>query len=51
MLVWIVNAYRQWRLYRQTVDELGRLDDRMLSDLNITRGEISYVARKAVRGA
>jgi uncharacterized protein YjiS (DUF1127 family) len=42
------KSYSAWRKYRQTVNELGRMSDRELSDLGITRGDIAYVARRAV---
>jgi uncharacterized protein YjiS (DUF1127 family) len=42
------KSFNAWRKYRQTVNELGRMSDRELSDLGIARGDISYVARRAV---
>ena len=52
MLFWglIAEKYRRWRTYRRTVDELSRLDDRSLADLNIARADIDGVARRAARG-
>lgn len=52
MLLWglIAQKYRRWRTYRRTVDELTRLDDRSLADLNIARADIDGVARRASRG-
>lgn len=44
----LIRNYRNWRRYRQTVNELSRLSNRELSDLGISRGEIPYVARKAL---
>ena len=44
----LIRNYRNWRRYRETVTELNRLTNRELSDLGIARGEISFVARKAV---
>jgi uncharacterized protein YjiS (DUF1127 family) len=44
----IVRNYRNWRRYRDTVNELSRLSTRELSDLGITRGDIPFVARKSV---
>ncbi len=44
----IVRNYRNWRRYRDTVNELSRLSTRELSDLGITRSDIPFVARKAV---
>jgi uncharacterized protein YjiS (DUF1127 family) len=37
-----------WRKYRETVSELGRMSDRELSDLGIGRADIRRVARTAV---
>ena len=44
----IMRNYRNWRRYRVTVTELGRLSNRELSDLGIVRSEIPAVARRAV---
>lgn len=44
----IVRNYRNWRRYRDTVNELSRLSNRELADLGINRGEIQAVARKAI---
>jgi uncharacterized protein YjiS (DUF1127 family) len=43
------RSFNNWRKYRQTVNELGRMSDRELSDLGIGRGDIAYVARQAVK--
>lgn len=47
----IANKLHAWRRYRVSVRELSRLSDRELNDLGIGRGDIEYVARKAVRAA
>ena len=44
----LIRNYRNWRRYRDTVNELSRLSNRELSDLGIVRSEIPSVARKAV---
>lgn len=44
----LIRNYRNWRRYRETVNELGRLSNRELSDLGISRGDITFVARKAI---
>ena len=44
----LIRNYRNWRRYRETVNELGRLSNRELSDLGIARGDITFVARKAI---
>jgi uncharacterized protein YjiS (DUF1127 family) len=51
MLLWgtIVRLYKRWRAYEQTYEELMRLDDRELADINIRRGEIDSIARHAAR--
>lgn len=40
-----LNNYRK---YRSTVSELGRLSERELSDIGMSRGDIHAFARKAV---
>ncbi|MDO9415364.1 DUF1127 domain-containing protein [Pararhizobium sp.] len=45
----ITRSFTNWRKYRQTCNELGRMSDRELSDLGIGRGDIRQVARQAVR--
>ena len=44
----LIRNYRNWRRYRETVNELSRLSNRELSDLGIVRGEIPSVARRSV---
>ena len=44
----LIRNYRNWRVYRSTVNELGRLSNRQLHDLGIVRDEIKTVARKAI---
>ena len=43
----IVRAYNNWRRYRETVVELGRLSSRELNDLGISRGDIPFIAMKS----
>ena len=43
----IARSLTNWRKYRQTVTELGRMSDRELRDLGIGRSDIPYIARKA----
>jgi uncharacterized protein YjiS (DUF1127 family) len=40
----VVNVWRQWRRYNQSLRELNRLGDRELSDIGITRADIPRVA-------
>ncbi|MBL4785391.1 MAG: DUF1127 domain-containing protein [Cohaesibacteraceae bacterium] len=42
----LTQNYREWRAYRQTVNELSRLSGRELSDLGLSHGDIEFVARK-----
>ena len=44
----VARSFNNWRKYRQTVAELGRMSTRELNDLGIARGDISRVARAAV---
>ncbi len=44
----LIRNYRNWRRYRETVNELSRLSNRELTDLGIARGEIPFVARRAI---
>lgn len=44
----LIRNYRNWRRYRETVNELSRLSNRELTDLGITRGDIPFVARKSI---
>ena len=41
----IMGRFRDWRAYRQTVNELNALSNRELTDLGISRAEIRRVAR------
>lgn len=53
MLFWafLLKRYRTWRVYRETFAELANLDDRTLADLNLGRGDIESVSRRAAREA
>ena len=48
MLDAVVENYRQWRTYRDTVDELSRLSNRDLADIGISRGDITDIASQSV---
>lgn len=43
-----IRAFRNWRMYNETVRELNRLNVRQLNDLGINRGDIERIARKAL---
>ncbi len=45
----LARSFNNWRKYRQTCNELGRMSDRELNDLGIGRSDISHVARKAIK--
>lgn len=45
----LARSFSNWRKYRQTCNELGRMTDRELNDLGIGRSDIARVARQAVR--
>ena len=44
----VARSLNNWRKYRQTVSELGRMTNRELNDLGIDRGDIRSVARTAI---
>lgn len=44
----VVREFRNWRRYRNTVNELSRLSTRELNDLGISRSDIPFVARKSL---
>jgi uncharacterized protein YjiS (DUF1127 family) len=44
----LIRNYRNWRRYRDTVNELNRLTNRELNDLGISRSDIPFVAKKSV---
>ncbi len=43
----LIRSYNNWRRYRNTVNELSRLNQRELNDLGIVASEIPFIARKA----
>lgn len=43
----IARSINNWRKYRQTVTELGRMSNRELSDVGIARADIDRIARTA----
>ncbi len=51
----ILNAllarWQAYRIYRDTVYELGALDDRTLADMGFQRSDIEFIARKAAAAA
>ncbi|AFK57372.1 MAG: DUF1127 domain-containing protein [Tistrella sp.] len=46
----VVARMIRWRLERRTYAELKSLDDRMLADIGISRGEIRSVATHGRQG-
>jgi uncharacterized protein YjiS (DUF1127 family) len=43
----LATAYRNWRKYRETYNELMRLTQRELDDLGINRVDIPSIARQS----
>ena len=41
-----LSILRTWRRRLRERDQLARLDDRMLSDIGLSRGEAEYLANK-----
>jgi uncharacterized protein YjiS (DUF1127 family) len=44
----VARSFNNWRKYRQTVTELGRMSSRGLEDLGIDRADIRSVARASI---
>jgi uncharacterized protein YjiS (DUF1127 family) len=44
----VARSFNNWRKYRQTVTELGRMSARELQDLGINRADIHSIARQSV---
>jgi uncharacterized protein YjiS (DUF1127 family) len=44
LLSHLVDIFRQWRRYNESLRELNRLADRELADIGMTRGDIPRVA-------
>ena len=44
----VAHSFNNWRKYRGTVSELGRMSNRKLNDLGIERSDIQRIAREAV---
>jgi uncharacterized protein YjiS (DUF1127 family) len=45
----IRQTLKKWSAYQQTVRELAALDNRQLSDLGISRTDITKIAREHAR--
>lgn len=43
----VIRFWRMRKVFRATVNQLSQLDDRTLADIDIRRGEIHAVARRA----
>ncbi|VAW19245.1 hypothetical protein MNBD_ALPHA12-2261 [hydrothermal vent metagenome] len=41
----IRQTFRKWNAYQRTLRELNALDNRMLDDLGLNRGDIQRIAR------
>lgn len=44
----VARSFNNWRKYRQTVTELGRMTSRELRDLGIDRADIRNFARAVI---
>ncbi|MBB5575645.1 MULTISPECIES: DUF1127 domain-containing protein [Rhizobium] len=44
----IAHSFNNWRQYRRTVSELGRMSNHRLNDIGIERAEIQRIAREAL---
>lgn len=44
----VARSFNDWRKFRQTVGELGRMSARELQDIGIDRADIRSVARASV---
>ncbi|MEL6504686.1 MAG: DUF1127 domain-containing protein [Pseudomonadota bacterium] len=47
----LFDNIRNWNRVRQTRNELNSLSNRELTDLGINRGDIPFIARRAVKRA
>lgn len=45
----VARTFTNWLTYRRAVTELGRLNNRTLSDIGISRDQIPALARVSVR--
>ncbi len=44
----VARSFNNWRRFRQTINELGRMSSRELEDLGIDRADIRTVARASL---
>ncbi len=44
----LMTSYASWRKYRETCSELNRLSERELGDIGMSRGDIPFIARRAL---
>ena len=44
----IAHSFNNWRKYRRTVSELGRMSNHRLNDIGIERTDIQRIAREAL---
>jgi uncharacterized protein YjiS (DUF1127 family) len=53
MIIWanFMKRLRMRRAFRETYFELSQLDDQVLRDINVMRGEIGLIAKKAAQQA
>ena len=46
----LIKSYHQYRIYKNTVNELSKLSDRELYDIGLSRGEIYDLANQSAYG-
>lgn len=49
ILTSLIRAFRAWRRYNASLNELNRLGDRELADIGLSRSDIPRVARESAR--
>lgn len=45
-LINLIDGLRRWHIRRKTADTLRRLDDHMLHDIGLARGDIEFIAAR-----
>jgi len=45
----VARSFTNWLIYRRALTELGRLDNRELADIGVTREQIPALARGMAR--
>ena len=45
----VARSFNNWLTYRRAVNELGRLNSRVLADIGVSREQIPVLARASIR--